>query len=104
MDLSHIVAEEYRDRSLREVVAAPLTALRGVTPEAADRLGERIRDLRAVQALLDEKNRHLVEKDAHISHLQEELQRQGAWAIDLERQLLKLRQSWYVRLFGRRTP
>lgn len=38
MDLSHIVADAYLDRTVADVVAAPLTALRGVTPEAAEQL------------------------------------------------------------------
>jgi hypothetical protein len=38
MDLSHVVADDYHDRSLGELVTAPLTALRGMTPDAAERL------------------------------------------------------------------
>ncbi|GIW08655.1 MAG: hypothetical protein KatS3mg060_3460 [Dehalococcoidia bacterium] len=40
MDLSHVIADEYREQAIGQLVAAPLTALRGVTPEAAERLRE----------------------------------------------------------------
>jgi len=68
----------------------------------ADRLGERIRDLLMLQRILDEKNSQLLQKDAHIARLENELRRQGAWATDLERQARALKDNWYVRLFGRR--
>ena len=68
----------------------------------ADRLGERIRDALTLQAALDEANRVLADKDAYIAGLEQEQQRQGAWAAGLEQQLLDLKKAWYVRLFGRR--
>jgi len=68
----------------------------------ADRLGERIRDVLTLNALQAQHDRQLAEKAAQIAHLEEQLRRQGAWAHDLEQQLLYLRKRWYVRLFSRR--
>jgi len=67
----------------------------------ADRLGERISDILTLQRLLEEKNLHLSEKDAHIADLENELKRQGAWAASLEQQVLALGRPWYRRLLDR---
>lgn len=80
-------------------------ALRGVQSiiyePPADRWEERISDVLTMQRILDEKNRRLAEKDTHITHIEEELRRQSDWAAGLEKQLLELRRTWFVRLFGR---
>lgn len=68
----------------------------------ADRLGQRIREVLTLNALHEEQQRQLAEKDAQIVQLSEQLHRQGVWAQDLERQLLDLKRRWYVRLFSRR--
>ena len=39
MSLSRVIADDYRDRPIGELLSAPLTALRGLSPEAAERLG-----------------------------------------------------------------
>lgn len=67
----------------------------------ADRLGERIAAARTLQQMLDDKNRQMAEKDAHIARIEQELERQGAWATEIERRLRTLSAAWYVRLFGR---
>ncbi len=85
-----------------QTLDSALAAARPIMYELpADRLDERIRDLLSVQGMLDEKNRHMAEKDVHIARLEQELQRQGAWAAGLERQVRQLSSAWYVRLFGR---
>jgi uncharacterized protein (DUF3084 family) len=66
-----------------------------------DRLGERIAAALTLQRLLDDKNQHLAEKDAHIARLEEQMRQQSRWAKGLESQALALQKTWYVRLFGR---
>lgn len=70
----------------------------------ADRLGERIRDLLAVQSMLDEKNRHLAEKAAHIARLETDVKRQADWAAGLERRLQAIESRWFGRLLSRLSP
>jgi SAM-dependent methyltransferase len=86
----------------QQTLDAALSAARAVMYELpTDRLDQRIHDLVTVQEMLDAKNRHLLEKDAHIAALEQELQRQSVWAAGLEQRLHALSDAWYVRLFGR---
>jgi hypothetical protein len=70
----------------------------------ADRLGERIGELLTAVAALREQDRAIDAKNTHIAALEAEIRRQGQWAADLERQLLAVKQKWYMRLLSRLGP
>ena len=66
------------------------TALAAARPIMYELPADRMRMLPSVRGMLEEKNKHMEEKNAYIARLEQELQRQGAWAEGLERQVRQL--------------
>ncbi|ELR97573.1 hypothetical protein [Gloeocapsa sp. PCC 73106] len=53
MNVNFVLDKEWEDKSLKEIVEAPIEALQGITPESASKLAEALGIKNSIRALAD---------------------------------------------------